>query len=514
MKKLNFKTKISYGIGNLGYGALSQALNSFVMFFATAILGLSGSFVGIAVGISTLWDGVSDPIFGYISDRSSNKGFGRRLNYMFIATFLMAVGNLLLWIIPPALPIAIKYIWFLLALLIIETACTLFATPYFALGVDLAPDYSEQNLVQGYKTVFFIVGMLLPSVLMMLFMPSGINAQAQFNQQGYINIAIATSILCLITGLVSIFGTKKAYFYKTRFEEKKQNLEKQSFLQTLKNFVRILKNKNFFSVIFGYSIALLSSAFLISVGMHLFTYAYHFNSTQIPILMSVLFASAILSQPYWIKIANREEKKHALNLSLTTLLFGIGLTVITFIFREHIHNTTLFYITLPCIFVCGFGTGSLYSLPLSMFADALTLDKIQTGQNNSATYSGFMTIAYNLANSLALTIIGVLLDGIKFNPKEPVQPLHVQNSLGLIVFLGCSISIALSMLFFSQYSLKRKDVLKAQMNYDLQQKTVNQGLKDKETIHKKVDLKTHKNHINPANTPPLNSKKVKLQLKI
>lgn len=486
MKKLNLKTKLSYGIGNLGYGTLSQALNSYVMFFATAILGLSGSLVGIAVGISTLWDGVSDPIFGYLSDKSSNKGFGRRLNYMFFATIIMAVGNILLWVIPPALPQLIKYVWFLTSLLLIETACTLFATPYFALGVDLAPDYTEQNLVQGYKTVFFILGMLLPSFLMIIFMPAGAGSQAQFNQSGYINIGIATSILCLITGLVTTFGTKKAYFLKTGFETKKTNEKKQSFLETLKNFVKVLKNKNYFSVIFGYSIALLASAFLISVGMHLFTYAYHFNSTQIPILMSMLFGAAIIAQPFWIKLANKEEKKRALNSSLITLLFGIGLTVITFIFREHMHNTTLFFVTLPCIFVCGFGTGSLYSLPLSMFADVLTLDKIKTGQNNSATYSGFMTIAYNLANSLALTIIGVLLDSIKFDAKEPVQPLSVQNSLGLIVFLGCSISIALSMLFFSQYNLKRKDVLRAQMNYDIMQKNLKQNhfisLKQKEII--------------------------------
>lgn len=475
MKKLNLKTKLSYGVGNLGYGTLTQTLNTFIMFFATAILGLSGSLVGIAVGIATLWDGISDPIFGYISDKSSNKGFGRRLNYMLLGTFFMAIGNLLIWTIPPFLPIEIKFVWFLFSLLLLETACTLFATPYFALGVDLAPDYTEQNLVQGYKTVFLILGMLLPSFFMIVFMPSSTNIQAQFNQNGYINIGIATSILCLITGLITTFGTKKAYFFKTSFETKKKRQEKQGFFKTLKKFGIILKDKNYFSVIFGYSVALLASAFLISVGMHLFTYAYHFNSTQIPILMCVLFASAILAQPFWINIANKEEKKRALNSSLITLLFDIGITGITFVFREHIHNTTLFYLIIPCLFICGFGTGSLYSLPLSMFADSLTLDKIKTGENNSGTYSGFMTIAHKLANSFALTIIGILLDSIKFDPKQPVQPLSVQNSLGLMVFLGSSVSIALSMLLFSQYNLKRKDILKAQMNYDIMQKILQQN---------------------------------------
>ncbi len=467
MQKLNLKTKLSYGVGNLAYGSLTQTLNSFVMFFATAVLGIRGALVGIAVGISTLWDGVSDPIFGYWSDVSSNKKLGKRLNFMFFATFFMAISNMLLWTIPAGLSVGLKFMLFLIALLLIETASTIFATPYFALGVDLAPDYSQQNLIQGHKTVFFILGMLVPSFLMMVFMPNQADSYAQFKQINYIKIGITISILVLICGLASIFGTVKAYKKTVTFERLKQNHNKQGFLKTIKKFAVALKNKNYFSVIIGYSVALLSSSFLISVGMHLFTYAYHFNSTQIPVLMMVLLFSAIISQPFWIYLANREEKKKTLNTSLITLLFGIGLTVITFIFRDNILNKTLFYLTLPCIFVSGFGTGALYTIPLSMFADTLTMDKLKTGENNSATYGGFMTIAHKVANSLALTITGLLLDFIKFDPKQPVQPISVQNSLGKIVFLGCAISISVSMLFFSKYNLKRTQVLKAQMNKDL-----------------------------------------------
>jgi Na+/melibiose symporter-like transporter len=79
-----------------------------------------------------------------------------------------------------------------------------------------------------------------------------------------------------------------------------------------------------------------------------------------------------------------------------------------------------------------------------------------------------MTVAYNTANSLALLFIGFLLDLVKFNPEQPVQALSVQNGLGIIVFVGCALSIALSILFFSKYNLKRTDLLKAQMNYEKQ----------------------------------------------
>lgn len=463
MKKIKTRTMLSYAIGNLGYGTVAQTLNSFLMFFATSVLSLPGTLVGLAVAIAAMWDGFSDPFVGYLSDKSKNKFFGKRINFMFFATFGIAIFNILIWIIPSSLPTGAKFGWLLVNLLILETFNTSFATPYVALGIDMAPDYNQQSALQGYKTVFFIIGMIMPSILMFIFMPASSGAQAQFNQQGYINIALVTSLLSIVCGLISCFGSLKSA-KRITMVNKEDN--KYGITELFSDFFKVIKSKNYGPIILGYSIALISSAFLTSVGMHLFTYSYHFNSVQIPTLMAILFISAIISQPVWIFLSNRLDKKPTLNLALTTTLFGIGLTATTFLFREFVKNTTLFGLVCPCIFVCGFGTGALYSLPISMFADAITLERLKTNKNKSATYSGFMTLAYNIANSVALLFIGILLDLIKFDSTQPVQALSVQNSLGLIVFAGCALSIALSMLIFSKYKIKRSDVLKAQMKYE------------------------------------------------
>ena len=74
---LKFSTKLCYGIGGLGYSSMSATLNNFIMFFATAVMGISGSLVGVAIAISSLWDGVSDPLIGHLSDNTKNKFFGR-----------------------------------------------------------------------------------------------------------------------------------------------------------------------------------------------------------------------------------------------------------------------------------------------------------------------------------------------------------------------------------------------------------------------------------------------------
>ena len=435
MKKIPAKTKLCYGIGNLGYGTISQTMSNFIMFFGTSVLGISGTLVGIAVAISAFWDGLSDPIVGYVSDRTRSKAFGRRLGFMLIATFGMAVFNILIWSIPESLGMGFKFVWLLVCLIAIETFNTLFATPYVALGIDIAPDYNDQSSLQGYKTVFFILGMVLPTLLMMIFMPSKDGA-SQLVQTGYINISYITSILCIICGTIVITGTIKRV--KSMNEFKTRQKENNAFFSIFYNFFKTLKNKNFSPLICGYSIALIAAAFLTSVGMHLFTYSFHFSSTQISVLMMFLFLGAILSQPLWIYVSKRIDKRPALSSALTMLLIAIGLIAFVFGFRTFMPVTLSFYLILPCILLCGIGTGALYSLPISMYADVVTLEKLKSKENKTATYSGYMTFAYNISNSIALLIIGILLDLIKFNPNEPVQAMQVQNSLGIIVIIGCS----------------------------------------------------------------------------
>lgn len=433
------------------------------MFFGTSVMGISGSLVGIAVAIASLWDGVSDPLIGHLSDNCRSKFFGKRHGFMLFGIFAISIINILIWSMPASMGQSGKFLWLLFFMLAIETCNTFFGTPYSALGIDIAPDYNEQSKVQGYKTVFSIIGMIMPSLLMYLFMPSiSLGIQTDFSQKGYINIAYINSALLLTFGLITIFGTLR-HVQKTRNIYVAQEKKKFELSKLLSGYWNILRKKDFRSVILGYSCATIASAFLTAVGMHLFTYCYHFSSTQISVVLICLFGGAILSQPLWVYLAKRLDKKRSLIISLSTIVFGIFLTVLTFLFRAYIPDIALFYIAMPCIFFCGIGAGAMYSLPFSMYADVVTMEIFETGENNAGSYTGFFTFTYNIANSIALLIIGFLLDIIKFDSTQPVQALSVQNGLGMIVFFGCSIFLALGILCFSKYSIKRSDILKVQM---------------------------------------------------
>lgn len=438
-------------------------MGNFIMFFGTSIMGISGSLVGIAMAISSIWDGISDPLVGYLSDNTQNKVFGRRLGYMLFGSIAIALINIMVWSIPQGISEMGKFFWLLISMLALESANTFFGTPYSALGIDIAPDYNEQSKVQSFKTVFSIVGMILPSILLYIFMPSiSFGIQTKFTQDGYINMAYVNSALVIACTGVAVMGTIRHVQRQNRLAPPFKK-EKFNFGKLIAGYAKVLKKRNFRSVILGYSMANIASAFLTGVGMHLFTYCYHFSSPQISILLITLFGGAICSQVLWVQVAKRLDKKQALILSLSLIIFGIALTAITFLFRTYLPSDQMFYFALPCMLFCGIGAGAMYSLPMSMYADVVTLEMYETGNSNAGSYAGYYSFTYNLSNSIALLIIGFLLDFIKFDSTQPVQAMSVQNGLGIIVVCGCCISLAASILLFSQYKIKRSDVLKVQL---------------------------------------------------
>ena len=120
------KNHVFYGIGNLGYSVVSQTICNFFVFFGTSVLKLSGVLVGTAIAISTMWDGLTDPVVGYISDKYAIGKLGHRKGYMLIATFGMALCNLLVWFVPVKASTLVKFVWIVVSLVLIETFNTLY----------------------------------------------------------------------------------------------------------------------------------------------------------------------------------------------------------------------------------------------------------------------------------------------------------------------------------------------------------------------------------------------------
>ena len=294
------RKKLLYGFGGLSYSIISQTVSTFFMFYATTVLKLSGTIVGVIVAVSTIWDGISDTIVGFFSDNYPIGRLGKRNGYMFIATIGMAICNLTLWCVPNNISVILKSVWLLASLILLETFNTMFATPYYALGNELAESKDDRTKINASSTIFYLIGIIIPSALMLIFLkdteeyPIG-----QLNPNGYVMIAIVTSIICFLFGMICALGVKN------RNLDKITTKDKFSIKTLFANFLLSFKDRTLRRIIFGYVCTSIATVFLCSVGLHFFTYSLFYNSTQITILLLMLIVGTIVSQPLWVKISAR-----------------------------------------------------------------------------------------------------------------------------------------------------------------------------------------------------------------
>ena len=132
---------------------------------------------------------------------------------------------------------------------------------------------------------------------------------ASSTQQGYMNISIVTSLMAIAFGIFCIVGTASSIpKLKKKYERAKKERKEKTPTQIFKMFFYSLKRKNYNSLVGGYAVSLVSSAFITGVGLHLFTYSFYFSKTQIAVLMGGLVLATIISQPFWIKYSKKHEK--------------------------------------------------------------------------------------------------------------------------------------------------------------------------------------------------------------
>lgn len=441
-KKNNY---LIYGLGNLGYSVISQTMTNFYMFFGTSVLKMSGALVGVAIAISTFWDGFTDPIVGFLSDSYPILKMGNRRGYMFVATFGMALMNIAIWSVPVAMSDALKFLWIIIGLVVIESFNTLYSTPYMALGTDIAHSYNERTLVQVSKTCFFLLGMIVPSVLLFLFLPDTAEFPVgQLNPIGYRNMSLFTSAICLICGLICVFFTQNT------IDRKHDN--KFQLKEIFVNFINTFRCPELAKIIIGYSFCMLSGVMLTGVGMHFFTYCFHLTSGQITILLICLLGGNLLSQPLWFHLSTLNNKHQTLLSAIFVSITGSFLIIILFLLRFQLSQP--FLLVAVTVFISGIGSGALYTLPTSMYSDAIVRQNRATKQNNTAMYSGVLTFSSNMVSSLALFVVGWLLDAIHFDPNVTFQSVGVQTGLALILFVGIQISLIVGFFIFSKIGFR------------------------------------------------------------
>lgn len=437
--KLPTKTKIFYGIGDLGNAVVNSAIQFFLMKFYTDGALVPPALAGNALLVGKIWDAVNDPLFGWLTDRTKSR-FGKRRVFMLFGALPLAISIALLWFVPTQDRLW-TFVWIAVTFVLFDTLWTLTNVPYYALTSELTDDYDERSSLTTYRMVMavpaYLVGAALTPAIVGLF---------ALQRTGYAFIGIAYGLLAGAALLISAAGLR----------ERAKPAAVQPEPSPLKSLAVALKNKAFVWLCGTYFVINISFAFIKILMAYYIEYQLLMKA-QTSAVMGLMLICVTLSLPFWQWVSRRMDKGPAYALGM---LAGGAAIILTF-FLPH-QSTSLIYVVSV---LAGFGFSAQWIFPWAMVADVADYDRAETGQQRSGMYYGVWGLATKISEALALAAVGWILTAFGYVPNVEQTP---QALLGIRLFFGLvpagTIFLSLPLLFKYPITRKNHAVLRAKLD--------------------------------------------------
>lgn len=389
---LSLGQKAGWGLADMGIVVFVVVKQLLILNYLTAYLGVP---VGIAGFVTTgvlIFDMITDPLIGYLSDRTHSR-FGRRAPWMFLGALVMCAGMVGLFAVPAGLGMAANLTWVVTFFVLATVGFTMVAIPYGAQAGEITQDPRERSAMTGWRMGFASVGILLGGAVIPLL-------------AGTIGYALAALCVCpLIIGAVwlSLLATRKA----PRTEPTAQSLQGM--------FRLVIGNTPFVLLTALYGVMTLAIA-LITAGLP-FAAIYLIvddgttalsGAAQALTTLSLMFAAfvfgSILSQAFWVLLSHRLGK-------VIALIIGLGLyAVLLYVLNVNLPSVNVTAIA-GLFVLAGMTNGAYQQIPWAIYPDLMDVTRAQSGAAIEGAFSAIWLFGQKLANAFAPALLGVLLAG-------------------------------------------------------------------------------------------------------
>lgn len=460
-KKVPMLQKAAFGAGSLVNNLLPGALGVFMFFLITAF-GMDPFLAGLLGGIPRIYDALTDPIMGYISDNTKTR-WGRRRIYIFIGAILSGILFAVLWQMDPSQSQTFNFWYFLLVSLLYLTGNTIFATPLIGLGYEMTSDYNERTRLMGFsQTIGQMAWMIVPWFWVLIANPHLFPSQVV----GVHKLSIVVGALCIVLGVLPAIFCKE--IDQTNLENRAQISFKNIvflFKDLIRNIVNVSKNKPFmklcgatFLVFNGFQMVGSFSYFIIVFYLFKGDYGLAGNWPAWFSTVSAL-ATAFLVIPIITAISGKLGKRKAFIIS--TVISIIGYLLKWWGFNPA--NPWLMFIPIPLM---SFGIGGLFTLMMSMTADVCDLDELRNGMpRREGTFGAIYWWMVKFGQALALVLGGLVLKLIHFDQNVAQQSMQTITQLRLADILIPALTAACAIWVMWKYDLneERAKEIKAEL---------------------------------------------------
>ena len=413
----------AFSMPRIGFGIMGLLFGTYLMKFSTDVLLIAPAVMGSLIAGSRLWDAFSDPLAGYLSDRTISK-HGRRRVWMFYAAIPMGIGLVMIWSPPTMLGDIGMIIWMGIALLVYETASTAFFVPHGAIGVELTPNYHERTRLYGYAHMIGAIGSILGLISLQ-----------------FMNMSDDKRTFAFFLSLLSGFTVTAIVLWSTRILPERRDYQGRGSSSIVKSILDVFKNKHALLLLIVYAIETFGAA---SVGMlvpYLVEYVLPLQSMMVPILLAYTIPQFIFT-PMWMRLAKIFGKKPlwAFAMWLNAAVF------FSFFFVLTPGETSIWIWVLA--FSLGFAAGCGAVVAPSIQADIIDYDEYLTSERKEGAYLAVWNLVRKSAASMAALITGMVLQYTGFEPNVEQSTRTMNAILALFALLPGICYVVGALLFF------------------------------------------------------------------
>ncbi len=396
---------ITYAAPSLGIGFMWGIIGLYFLKFSTDVLLIAPATMGLVLAASRLWDGVTDPLVGALSDRTRAR-MGRRRPWMLGAAIPVMVFFVAIWSPPASLTGGLLTAWMLGALLLFYIALTAFDIPHRALGAELSRGYHDRSRVFGARALAENAGTIVAAGGLALLE----NAAAP--RMAGVAIAVAGGFATALLICVCVIRLRE------------RTVQPAVSGPVFASFAAVFRNRHARLLLGVFFFEFLGHQAFVTTIPYAIQYVIGTPGRTFVYLASALVMT-LLTVPLWLPIARRIGKTAAwiVSLSMKVVVFG------GFFFARPGAETWLIALTL----VYGAAASCGAVMGPSIKSDVIDLEYARSGERREGVFFAAWNLALKCAVALAMALCGWVLAISGFVPNA-VQ--SESASLGIRALMG------------------------------------------------------------------------------
>lgn len=402
-KKVPLGQKVAFGVGMLANQMFPAVISIFIVVLVQD-LGFPGWMWGVVSLAPRIFDSITDPIMGFISDNTRSK-WGRRRQYVFIGSIIMGISFVIMWQLYRESGVDYNFAFFLFWSFVFYLGLTIFSVPYVAMGYEMSNDFHERTDIMAIaQWIGQWAWVIAPWFWVIMYDASWFPSAEEAVRE----LAIWVGIVCMLFAMVPALFIKGESTLQKEYSPLNLSNVGNSLKEIVVGFKEAFGSKPFRKLCL--STFFIFNAFNTVAGFTFFIIVYHLFSgnTAAAGIWPTLFGSVgalvttFLVIPIVAKMSKVLGKKRAFLVSQGISI--VGYVLFWFLFVPG--KPYLFLFALPFF---SFGIGGLFTLMMSMTADVIDLDELQTGQRREgifgAIYWWMVKFGFAIAGGLTGTIL-------------------------------------------------------------------------------------------------------------